>query len=113
MGLSWGQLIGASSIKKYCNKIIDAANEAKKAANDTAWTTANLQNAISDLKKSDTFKVNGQTYEKNLSTIRSDLNAELDALISLCNEIKNAATNKRNNEESNYYAEQRQQQNSN
>lgn len=39
MGLSWGQLISSSSINRYCNKIIDAANEAKKVANDTAWTT--------------------------------------------------------------------------
>lgn len=108
MGLKWEQLINSSSIKNNCNKIIDAANEAKKAANDTVFTTANLQNAISDLKKSDTFKVNGQTYEKNLSTIRSDLNAELDDLISLCNEIKNAATNKRNREEADWRKEQEQ-----
>lgn len=106
MGLSWGQLISSSSINRYCNRIIDAANEAKKAANDTCITTANLQNAVSDLRKSDTLTVNGKKYDKKLNDIRTELNNELNALINLCNDIKSAAANKRNSEVNNYYAEQ-------
>lgn len=106
MGLTLNQIVSYSNVSKHCNKIIDAANEAKKAANDTWKTTASLQNAVSDLRKSDTLTVNGKKYDKKLNDIRTELNNELNALINLCNEIKSAANSKRNQELNAYYAEQ-------
>ena len=60
MGLSWGQLIGASNIKKYCNKIIDAANEAKKAAN-----AGLLYGASSIMRVAVSMKLRFKTFDTN------------------------------------------------